>query len=149
MEASIVSVNLSALLMKHVKANKLGHVLGSECPYQIFARHPNHVRKPDGSFLARGRLPDEKLFRGHSKVAPDLTFEIVSPDDLAEELNDKVVEFLGAGVRLLWVVYPASRTVHVFRLGGGSACLSEADQLSGEDVIPGFLCRVADVFSDL
>ena len=96
-----------------------------------------------------GRLPNEKPFRGYSKVAPDLAFEIVSPNDLAEEVNEKVVEFLGAAVRLVWVVYPASRTVHVFRPNGGAAYLLEADQLSGEDVVPGFSCRVADVFSDL
>src|ERR1019366_2960171 len=144
-----VSVNLTTLLGKYVKANKLGHVMGSDFPYQVFADHPNHVRKPDGSFVALGRLPDEKPFRDHCTVAPDLTFEIVSPDDLAEALNDKVVEFLGAGVRLLWVVYPASKTIHVLRPDGSAAFLSEAGELSGEDVIPGFSCRVADVFSDL
>jgi Uma2 family endonuclease len=149
MEASEITVNLATLLKIHVKANKLGHVFGSECSYQIFADHPNRVRKPDGSFVARGRFPEDKPFRGHSKVAPDLAFEVVSPNDLAEEVNEKVVEFLGAGVRLLWVVYPASRTIHVFRPKGGAALLLEADQLSGEDVVPGFSCRVADVFSDL
>jgi Uma2 family endonuclease len=148
-EASIVAANLLTLLKAHVKANALGYVCESEAGYQIFADRPNRVRKPDGSFVARGRFPDDKPFRGHSKVAPDLAFEIVSPNDLAEEVNEKVVEFLGAGVRLLWVVYPASRTVHVFRPNGGAAFLAETDELSGEDVVPGFSCRVADVFSDL
>jgi Uma2 family endonuclease len=147
MEAAGIGGNLTTLLMNHVKANKLGHVFNSECSYQIFADRPNRIRKPDGSFVARGRLPDEKPFRGYSKIAPDLAFEIVSPNDLAEEVNEKVVEFLGAAVRLLWVVYPASRTVHVFRPNGGASLLLEADQLSGEDVVPGFSCRVADVFS--
>ena len=98
------------LLRAHVAANSLGHVPNSECGYQIFADHPTRVRKPDGSFVARGKLPGEKPFRGHSKVAPDLAFEVVSPNDFAEEINEKVVEFLGAGVRLMWVVYPATRT---------------------------------------
>jgi Uma2 family endonuclease len=149
MEAAAIGGNLTTLLVNHVKANRLGHVFNSECSYQIFADRPNRIRKPDGSFVARGRLPNEKPFRGYSKVAPDLAFEIVSPNDLAEEVNEKVIEFLQAGVRLLWVVYPASKTVHVFRRDGGAAFLSEADQLSGEDVVPGFACRVADVFSDL
>ena len=149
MEASEILINLTTLLKIHVKANKLGRVFGSECSYQIFEAHPNRIRKPDGSFVVRGRLPDDKPFRGHSKVAPDLAIEIVSPNDLAEEVNEKVVEFLGAGVRLLWVVYPTSKTVHVFRPGGNAAMLSEADELSGEDVVPGFSCRVADIFADL
>ena len=68
---------------------------------------------------------------------------------VAEEINERVVDFLGAGVRLLWVVYPSTRTINVFRPGGGAAHLSTTDQLTGEDVVPGFACRVADVFSDL
>jgi len=49
----------------------------------------------------------------------------------------------------LWVVYPASQTVHVFRADGSTAFLSETDELSGEDVVPGFICRVADAFTNL
>ncbi len=149
MEASIVGASLLSLLQTHVKANTLGHVINSECGYQIFAAHPTRIRKPDGSFVARGKLPDEKPFRGHSKVPPDLAFEVVSPNDFAEEINERVVDFLGAGARLMWVVYPSTRTIQVFRPGGGAAHLTAADELSGEDVVPGFSCRVADVFSDL
>lgn len=149
MEASAVGARILSLLETHVKANSLGHVFNSECGYQIFTAHPTRVRKPDGSFVARGKLPDEKPFRGHSKVAPDLAFEVVSPNDFAEEINEKIVEFLQAGVRLLWVLYPATQTVHVFRSKGGAAFLAASDELNGEDVVVGFSCRVADVFSDL
>ncbi len=149
MEASIVGASLLSLLQAHVKANNLGHVINSECGYQIFAAHPTRIRKPDGSFVARGRLPGEKPFRGHSKIPPDLAFEVVSPNDFAEEINERVMELLGAGVRLMWVVYPSTRTIHVFRPNGGAAYLTANEQLGGEDVVPGFSCRVADVFSDL
>ena len=149
MEASVVGARLMYLLQAHVIPNSLGHVINAECGYQIFADHPTRIRKPDGSFVARGKLPDEKPFRGHSKVPPDLAFEVVSPNDFAEEINERVLDFLGAGVRLMWVVYPSTRTMHVFRPGGGAAHLAASDQLSGEDVVPGFSCRVADVFSDL
>ena len=149
MEAGAVGAQMLSLLRTHVKAHSLGHVINSECGYQIFADHPTRIRKPDGSFVARGRLPDEKLFRGHCKIAPDLAFEVVSPNDFAEEINEKVIEFLQAGVRLLWVLYPATQTIQVFRPKGGSAMLAAADELSGEDVVVGFSCRVGDVFSDL
>jgi Uma2 family endonuclease len=149
MEAGVVGARLLALLQTYVKAHSLGHVISAGCGYQIFAANPTRIRKPDGSFVARGKLPDEKLFRGHSKVPPDLAFEVVSPNDFAEEIEERVTDFLGAGVRLMWVVYPSTQTIQVFRPGGGAALLSAADQLSGEDVVPGFSCRVADVFSDL
>ena len=149
MEASAVGACLLRLLGAHIASNSLGHVFNSECGYQIFADHPTRIRKPDGSFVARGKLPDEKPFRGHSKVPPDLAFEVVSPNDFAEEVNEKVVEFLGAGVRLMWVLYPSTRTVQVFRPVGGAALLAADDQLGGEDVVPGFACRVGDLFTDL
>ena len=149
MEASVVGARLLFLLQTHVTTNSLGHVVNSECGYQIFAAHPTRIRKPDGSFVARGKLPDEKPFRGHSKVPPDLAFEVVSPNDFAEEINERVLDYLGAGVRLMWVVYPSTRTVHVFRPNGGAAHLAANDQLGGEDVVLGFACRVGDVFSDL
>jgi len=149
MEAGVVGVRLLAMLQTHVSRTSLGHVLSAGCGYQIFANDPTRVRKASGSFIARGKLPDEKPFRGHSKIPPDLAFEVVSPNDGAEEINERVVDFLGAGVRLLWVVNPSTRMIHVFRPGGGAALRSAAEELSGEEVVPGFSCRVADVFADL
>jgi Uma2 family endonuclease len=149
MEASVVAVSLLALLGNHVKEHALGFVVGGDCGYQIFAARRKHVRKPDGSFVAKSRLPGGKPFRGNARVPPDLAIEVVSPNDLAEEVNQKVVEFLSAGVRLLWVVYPGTRTIHVFRRGGGAAWLTVSDELSGEDVVAGFSCRVGEVFADI
>jgi Uma2 family endonuclease len=149
MEAGAVGARLLILLQSHVKANSLGHVISATCGYQIYAPDPTRVRKASGSFVARGKLPDEKPFRGHSKVPPDLAFEVVSPNDFAEEINERVLDFLGAGVRLMWVAYPSTRTIQIFRLGGGGAHLAASDELSGEAVVPGFSCRVAEVFSDL
>jgi Uma2 family endonuclease len=149
LEASAVAVNVLTLLRSHVRAHALGHVFDSEAGYQIFPEQPNRVRKPDGSFIARGRLPNDRPVRGHARIPPDLAMEVVSPNDLAEEVNTKVMEFLAVGVRLLWVIYPATKTIHVFRRGGGAAYLTAADELSGEDVVEGFACRVEELFADI
>jgi Uma2 family endonuclease len=149
MEASVVAVNLSSLLRTHEQAHSRGYVCDGDTGYQIFAERPNLVRKPDGSFIARERLPDGKPVRGHVRIPPDLGFEVVSPNDLAEEVNTKVMAFLRAGVQLVWVLYPQTRTILVLRPGGSAAYLTDADELSGEEVIPGFACRVAEVFADV
>jgi Uma2 family endonuclease len=149
MEASRVMAKVITRLDSYASANALGHVLGSKCSYQIFAEEPKRVQKAAGSFIARSRLPGERLVRGHCRIPPDLAVEVISPNDMAEDVNARVTAFLTAGVRLLWVIYPATRTIHVFRQGGGAAWLTAADQLSGEDVIPGFVCRVEEVFPGL
>ena len=46
----------------------------------------------------------------------------------------------------MWVVVPEAKTVHVYRLDGSTARLTESGDLSGEAVVPGFTCKVADLF---
>jgi Uma2 family endonuclease len=124
----------------------LGHTFGSDCGYQCFPFDPRRVRRPDASFVRAGRISTEEYESGHITVAPDLAVEVVSPNDLAHELIEKVDEYLRAGVRLVWVIDPQSRTVAVHRPDGSDSRLREQDELSGEDVLPGFRCPVRDLF---
>jgi Uma2 family endonuclease len=91
-------------------------------------------------------LPDDAPSRGYDDIPPDLVVEVLSPRDIATELDQKVEEFLRAGVRLVWVVNPDTRTVRIHRLDGSISGLHETDELSGEDVLPGFACPVAALF---
>ena len=71
---------------------------------------------------------------------------MVSPNETYEEVEAKVAEYRSAGVKLIWVISPKSRTVVIRRLDGTCAELNEAGTLSGEDVLPGFACPVAELF---
>jgi Uma2 family endonuclease len=145
-ESGEITMALSAFLVAFVRQHKLGHAYDSQTGYQCFADNPNLVRKPDISFVARGRLPGDKSPKGHIKIAPDLAVEVVSPNDLYEEVEAKVNEFLAAGVKLVWVVSPGSKTVLVRRPDDTCSLLREAGELSGEGVVPGFTCKVAELF---
>jgi Uma2 family endonuclease len=148
-QSSHIAAVLIRLLDMYVTTQKLGLVFATDCGYQIFADHPNQVRFPDASFIARGRLPDDRPPPGHVRVPPDLVVEVVSPRDTACELDQKVEEYLQAGVRLIWVVYPSTRRVMVYRKAGGISRLGPTEELGGEDVLPGFACRVADLFAGI
>jgi Uma2 family endonuclease len=105
------------------------------------------VRKADVSFIRLDRqTAAQAIEEGHCPIAPDLAVEVLSPNDLAYEVALKVSEYLRAGVRLVWVVHPEVRTVEVHRPQGAGVILHEQDELSSEDVLPGFRCRVADLF---
>ena len=105
------------------------------------------VRRPDVSFIRLGRLPNEELPEGHCPVVPDLAVEVTSPRDTHHEVAEKVEEFLSAGVALVWIVNPKTRTVLVYRKDQPTVSfLHEQDELSGEEVLPGFRCPVRDVF---
>lgn len=145
-EADEIAVGVASILRPFVRAHHLGHVYGSQTGFQCFPDKPNQVRMPDASFVARGKLPDEKTPKGYIKVAPDLVVEVISPNDLYAEVEQKVAEYRSAGVKLIWIIIPETKTVVIRRLDGSCAEVGATGQLSGEDVLPGFACPVADLF---
>jgi Uma2 family endonuclease len=145
--SSYVAGELFGRINEVCKAEKLGWVFPGGVGYRCFADDPNKVRKADTSFFRGERLSlAQVIAKGHMMLAPDLAGEVLSHDDLAYDVCEKVQDFLGAGVRLVWVVNPQVRTVAVHRLHGTGTILRKNDELIGEDVIPGFHCRVGDLF---
>lgn len=149
-EASAVAAAIGAALSAFVLPRRLGHLFAPDCGYQCFPDDPQKVRKPDVSFVRTGRLPGERPPEGHIRIPPDLAVEVLSPGDLAYEIDEKVEQYLAVGVKLIWVVNPKTRSVRIHRLGGSPrgpiGVAGEADMISGEEVLSGFECRVAEFF---
>ncbi len=147
-EAEWIAGRLFLVLTQYCDAKQLGWVNGSNASYQCYAEafphDPERFRKPDVSFIAKARMA--VVPRGHCKIAPDLAVEVISPNDTFAEIDIKIDEYLKAGVKLVWVVVPETRTVHIHRPDGSTQTLRGRDELSGEDVIPGFKCVIADLF---
>lgn len=147
--ANRVATILIRLLDGHAAPQRLGWVFTPDTGYQCFPHEPRRVRFPDVSFVARGRLPNDQIPDGHMTVAPDLEVEVVSPNELAEDTEARVADYLAAGVRLLWIIYPSTRSIWMLHRDGTAARLTEAQELSGEDVVPGFTCPIRTLFADL
>ncbi len=145
-KSDAVATQLLALIWNLVREKDLGLVNGSQGSYQIFPDDPKKVRIPDVSFTRKDRLPPDGPAEGHSRVTPDLVVEVVSPNDSATDLLEKIEDFLAAGVPLIWVANPETRTVQAIRRNGSAAWLRVGDTLDGEDVLPGFRCEVAKLF---
>jgi Uma2 family endonuclease len=150
MESSAVAANIVVELGAFLKTQRLGKLFDSEASYQCFPSDPGKVRRPDVSFIRQGRLADDKPPRGHSRIAPDLAVEVVSPNDSAYEIAEKVADYLAAGVPLVWEVNPHGKFVLIHRPRssplGPITSLTDADTISGEEVLPGFACPVRDFF---
>jgi Uma2 family endonuclease len=108
----VVSLKLAAKLLAFVEQHRVGHVFDSSTGFRMPA---GNIRSPDVSFVAFGRFTDERVPEGFSPVPPDLAVEVLSPDDRPRYVLDKVGEYLGAGVRLVWVIDPAARAATVYR----------------------------------
>lgn len=148
-KSSWIGGELHGNLWSFNKDARLGWVFPADASYQCFQEDPTRVRRPDTSFIRFGRLPGEQPPDGHIRTVPDLAVEVVSPNDLYSEVRTKVEEYLRAGVRLVWVIDPDTRSVDVRRADGSVSQLGEKDELTGEDVLPGFRCAVRDLFPPL
>lgn len=144
--SSWVGGRLHRFLDTYVDAHQLGWAWPADNLYRCFPKNPGKVRKPDVSFIRRERMTAEQMIAGIIAIAPDLAAEVVSPNDLALEVDEKVADYLEAGVLLVWVVNPLLRTIRIHRADGSIAGLTEREPLSGEDVVPGFSCPVASLF---
>lgn len=136
---------LTILLGQHVRAQRLGRVLAAETGFRI-SRNPDTVRAPDVSFVAQERVPPDGPPQGYWELAPDLAVEVVSPNDAAAEIQSKVQMWLESGVRLVWVVYPDTRSVVAYKSLKEISTFTAGDALSGGDVVTGFESPVAEIF---
>ena len=106
---------------------------------------PDVVRAPDAAFVRTDRLPPAG--EGYAEVAPDLVAEVVSPADTAHEIDQKVAEYLEAGVRSVWVLYPRTQTILIHR-DEGVLRPRAGGVIENEPALPGFRCAVDDLFAE-
>ena len=139
-EHGLIGANVSWYLSQYVRENQLGAVVGSETGFQVGER----VLRPDVAFVSTPRLPEDLLKA--FPVPPDLAVEVISPSEAFRKVVEKAFAYLEAGTRLVWVIEPGSKTVLVYRSETDITLLTSDDTLTGEDVVEGFACQVAELF---
>jgi Uma2 family endonuclease len=140
----VIAAKLAYLLSDFVYTHKLGIVAAQDTGFKI-GGEPDTVRAPDVAFVSRER-EDQIPVRGYASIAPDLLAEILSPDDAPADVLAKLADWLAAGVRVVWLVDPRRREIHVYRQDGTLSLLHDQDSVDGEGVLPGFSCPVARIF---
>jgi Uma2 family endonuclease len=133
-------------LINYCRRTGAGHVFGAETTYRCFGE-PNTGRRADVSFIRKGRLAGERIPEGAIEIPADLAVEVISPTDLAYEVEEKVTPYLRHGFGEVWIVYPNTRTVHVHRPGEPIANLGADNSLAGQGPLAGFSCAVRQFFS--
>jgi Uma2 family endonuclease len=100
-------------------------------------------RLPDVSFVSD--MTRSVVRSGPVPFIPDLAVEIKSPDDTLKEMADTANYYLAHGAKMVWLIYPDKRLVEVLT-PISKELLTEEDNLSGGDVLPGFLIPVRAIF---
>ncbi|MBI4501429.1 MAG: Uma2 family endonuclease [Gemmatimonadetes bacterium] len=139
----MISAKLAYRLSTFVEQHDLGAVFAQDTGFKIES-DPDTVRGPDVAFVAKERLHLIKK-KGYAALAPDLVVEVLSPDERPADVLAKVANFLSAGCRLAWVVDQRREEARVHRPDGSISIVPAEGNLDGEDVLPGFGCRLKEI----
>ncbi len=139
-----VTSNLVTFLTLHGQFRGLGKVFDNG-GFRI-ERDPDTVRAPDVAFVVKDRLPQGDLPEGYLDLTPDIVVEVVSPSDSARRIQARVADWLRAGARLVWVAYPDTKTIMVYRSLTDVKVLTMEDVLDAAPVLPDFSVAVKDCF---
>jgi Uma2 family endonuclease len=134
----------TAIVGHYILSEGLGEAL-TESGF-LLARNPDTVRGPDFAFISAARTLPEHKFDTYFEGAPDLAVEIISTHDNAIDLRTKVLQYLDAGARLVWVLYPSLTLIDVSRADGSTTVLRGDAALDGEEVLPGLTIPVQTIF---
>jgi len=140
--------DLLSYLRQFAKKHKLGRAV-AELLF-LLDRAKNLQRRPDIAVVTYKRWArEQKVPKTNAwDVVPELAVEVVSPSNTANEIMAKIREYFEAGVRCVWVVYPAEEQVYVYHSPVQLQVLTKKDQLDGEDILPGFRLLVASLFEE-
>ena len=142
---SYLAARLVQVLSDFVHEQGLGIVLGADGMMRLT---PGLVRIPDTSFISWNQLPGRRVPRvAIADVAPDLAVEVFSPSNTSREMERKRQEYLAAGVRLVWYVFPEQQEVHVYSADRHDV-LTIDQAISGGDVLPGFTLPLWQLFEE-
>jgi Uma2 family endonuclease len=145
--ATYVAGRILNRLSNYVEAGNLGWVTSEGTSYRCFPDDVDKVRRVDAAFHRLARVSAaQAITEGHFSVVPDLVVEVLSPNDLVYEVRAKLGEWLAAGARLVWLVYPVDQVIQVYKADGAMTELGRNDTLTGVPVLPDFKVIVGELF---
>jgi Uma2 family endonuclease len=139
-----VCINVAFALELFMRQRRKGYVTGNDSGV-ILEREPDTVRGPDVA-VYEDADKFEDLHPKYGEVPPVLAVEVLSPNDRWSRVTSKILDYLKNGVRLVWLIDPQNRDVTVYRPGHDPYTVEPDQEITGEDVLPGFRCPVSEFF---
>jgi Uma2 family endonuclease len=139
---SSLALRIGSDLERYVRERRLGMVTGADGGY-ILCRNPDTVRAPDVGFVEKVPPVDH---RGLYDGAPDMAIEVLSPNDLYSEIEEKIVDYLVAGTRVIIVVDPKKQAAWI-QTPKARRQLTINDSLEAPDLLPGWSLPLRELFA--
>jgi Uma2 family endonuclease len=137
--------NVTRILGNHAVQRKKGYVCSNDTGV-VVERKPDTVRGPDVLFFDDASQV-EQVEEKYGETPPLLAVEVLSPNDTTGKVMRRVREQKRFGTRLIWVLDPDAQNVIVCQPGQEDKIVEADEDLTGEDVLPEFRCRVAEFFA--
>ncbi len=146
-QESLLAGVLLHWLSSYLDDNETGLATGADGMTRLFG---DIVRGPDVAFVSWSRLPDGRIPADPiPDLVPDFVIEVLSISNTRGEMARKRREYFHAGVKLVWMVDPRSRTVAVFTSPEDVFVVGEDGKLDGADILPGWEVNLASLFAKL
>lgn len=139
---SMLGARMVGFIGIFLTSHNIGHMTGANGGYMVSGER--YI--PDVGFISYEKQPSLDYFDGYIQNAPDLAVEVLSPGNEDEDMAIKIANYLAAKT-LVWLLKPLQQQVVVFRSGQPAKVLGIDGTLDGEDVLPGFSLKVADIFA--
>jgi Uma2 family endonuclease len=140
----LITMSLSLVLATHIKNRQLGVAYAAETGFKL-EHNPDTVLAPDFAFIRHDRNPPRSS--GYLEMAPDLAVEVNSSTKNRRYVEWKAAQWLSFGVQSVWLVSCKNRTVEVLSANGSRVLFTESDELTDEDVLPGFRVPLSEIFA--
>jgi len=146
-EHAALEAELTSIIRNFVRERRLGTVGCGEAMVRILGS-AHDARGSDIEFCRRGRRSRDEARLSAALTAPDLVVEIISPSDRADQVLEKVHDWLRTGVQLLWYINPETGTTTVYQ-GDHVTHVAADEVLDGGDVLPGFQVQIGRLLQEL
>jgi Uma2 family endonuclease len=145
---SRVSGNAYWILESHCRTRDIGRVLTNEAGV-IVARRPDTVRGADVAYISYARLPKGgPLPTGFLQQPPELVIEVLGEATSWEKMEEKVADYHGLGVDLVWVLDPQTLSLRVYERDRAPRLIRDTETASADPYVPGFSSQVSAFFQD-
>jgi Uma2 family endonuclease len=128
-----------------LERHDLGVVIPADGPLRLWL---GLVRIPDVSFISWDRIPGEKFPDNPvARLIPNLAIEVLSKSNTKREMERKLREYFQAGVELVWLIDPRSRTAQAYAAPDQMKRIEKDGTLEGGTVLPGFKLSLRKLFA--
>lgn len=144
-ETGARNASITAQVFNWSKRDGTGTAFDSSSGFKL----PNGAeRSPDAAWVARSRLAQltSEQKQKFLPLSPDFAIELLSPTDHLDTTRAKMDEYISCGTRLGWLIDPHTRRVHIYRPGKPVEILQDAQEVSAEPELPGFVLKLGGIW---